>query len=232
MQGPHRSPFTRGERRELGVGCDDVGGKPRQELAARGEPTVEVHRAPVVPEQAGREAPVLGHLRVANCFDRMPAFGPPPGGDGVQARQLLRGGPSQLECEQIREQVVVAKPGSLRVQRDHERACVFELGEDPVGSRASRQPVSERSVDPVEYRSSQQQPSHLLRLTLEHLGQQVFGHRPLAAREAPCEVLGVRIPGHRESREPQTRRPPLGRPHERLERVVGQPHPRRLHQRA
>jgi hypothetical protein len=40
----------------------------------------------------------------------------PLGGDRVQARQLLRRGPAQLDREQICEQTVVAKPRSLRLQ--------------------------------------------------------------------------------------------------------------------
>ena len=161
----------------------------------------------------------------------MPVFGQPLGGDRVQAGQLLRGGASQLEREQVREQVVVAKPRSLRVQRHHERARVLQLAQDPLRPRAPGQPVGQRTAHPLQYRGPQQQPADLLRLALEHLGQQVLGHRALTAREAGRQALRVRIPRQRQRGEPQTRRPPLGSRDQRLKRAVGQTHARRLQQR-
>ena len=159
-------------------------------------------------------------------------FGPPLGGDRVQAGHLLRGGPPQLEREQVPKQVVVAKPGSLRIHSDHERARVLEPGKNPVGARASRQPVSERSADPLQQRGSQQQLPHFRRLALEHLRQQVLGHRALTPREADRVALGIRVAGERQRHQSQPRRPAFGSRDQRLERAVGQPHPRRLQQRA
>ena len=122
-------------------------------------------------------------------------FGPPLGGDRVQAGHLLRGGPPQLEREQVPKQVVVAKPASLRIHSDHERARVLKLHQDSLRARASRQPVSERSADPLQQRGSQQQLPHFRRLALEHLRQQVLGHRALTAREADRVALGIRVAG-------------------------------------
>lgn len=195
MQGPRRPLVARGEHGQLGIRGDHVGGKPGQKLAAGGEPAIDVQPEPVVRQQPRRQAPVLGRLRVANRLDRMPVSGQPLGGDRVQAREFLRGGPSQLEREQVPKQVVVAKPGSLRIHSDHERARVLEPGKNPVGARAPRQPVSERSADPLQQRGSQQQLPHFCRLALEHLRQQVLGHHALTAREADRVALGVRVAG-------------------------------------
>ena len=159
-------------------------------------------------------------------------FGPPLGGDRVQAGHLLRGGPPQLEREQVPKQVVVAKPASLRIHSDHERARVLKLHQDSLRARASRQPVSERSADPLQQRGSQQQLPHFRRLALEHLRQQVVGHRALTAREADRVALGIRVAGERQCHQSQPRRPAFGCRDQRLERAVGQPHPRRLQQRA
>ena len=198
MQGPRRPLVATGEHRQLGIRCDHAGGKPRQKLAAGGELPVEVQPEPIVREQPRRGGPVLGRLRVANRLDRITVFGPPLGGDRVQAGHLPGGGPPQLEREHIREQVVVAKPASLRIHRDHERARVLEPGQNPVGTRASRQPVSERSADPLQQRGSQQQLPHFRRLALEHLGQQVLGHRALTAREADRVALGIGVASQRQ----------------------------------
>ena len=162
----------------------------------------------------------------------MPVLGPPLGRDRVQAGHLLRRGPPQLEREQIPKQVVVAKPASLRIHSDHERARVLKLHQDSLRARASRQPVSERSADPLGQRGSQQQLPHLRRLALEHLRQQEVGHRTLTPREADREALGIRVAGERQRHQSQPRRPAFGPRDQRLERTVGQPHPRRLQQRA
>ena len=89
----------------------------------------------------------------------------------------------KLELQQVGEQVVVAKPRAPDVERGHERVGVLELLQDapptpsaPVRSSASG-PLT-RSSD----RGAQQQIPHLGRLALQHLGQQVAGHGPLAAR--------------------------------------------------
>ena len=50
--------------------------------------------------------------------------------------------------------------------------------------------------------------------TLEHFGQQVVGHRALTAGKARRQALGIRIPGQRQDREPQTGRPPLRSRHQ------------------
>ena len=55
-----------------------------------------------------------------------------------------------------------------------------------------------------------QQPPHPLALRLQHLGQQVLRHRPLAAGELRREPLRIRAAGQRQRRQPQPRRPPLG----------------------
>jgi hypothetical protein len=45
----------------------------------------------------------------------------------VQHRHLIGQRPAQLQPQQIREQVMVAEPGPLGVQRDHERVRLFQV---------------------------------------------------------------------------------------------------------
>jgi hypothetical protein len=89
--------------------------------------------------------------------------------------------------------VVVADPRSPHIQRDHERADPLQVLQNPLAAGVSGQQVGEFAVDPFTHRGAQQQPPHLLALPLQHLGQQVRGHRALA----PGKLLGtlLRLPG-------------------------------------
>ena len=159
---------------------------------------------------AGGQGPVLRRLGVADRLDRVPVVREPPGGRGVQRGQFGRRGAAQLQLQQVGEQLVVAEPGPPRIQRDHERARLLELLQDPLPARAPGQQVGQLAVHPLQHRGPQQQPPDRLALPVEHLGQQVFRHRPLAAGELGREPVRIRVPGQRQRRQPQPRRPALG----------------------
>ena len=185
----------------------------------------------MVGEHAGGQGPVLGDLGVADRLDRVPVVRVPPGGGGVQRGQFgLRAAP-QLQLQQVGEQLVVAEPGPPRIQRDHERVGLLELLQEPLPARASGEQVGQFAVHPVQYRGPQQQPPDLLRLPVEHLGQQVLRHRPLAAGELGREPVRVRMPGQRQRRQPQPRRPALGTVIQQPEGGAGQLYPGRFEQR-
>ena len=83
----------------------------------------------------------------------------------------------------------------------------------PAGSAPSpSRPVRWSASGPLtrsstEVRSSSSRTS--ARLALQHLGQQVAGHGPLAAGELGHEALRVGMPGERDRRQPQPGRPAL-----------------------
>jgi hypothetical protein len=99
----------------------------------------------------------------------------------VQPGHFVRGGIKQLELQQVSEQGMVAEPGPLPVERDHERVRLLQLPQDPPRSGATGQQVRELAVDALQHRCSHQQPLDLLWLAFQNLGQQVLGHRSLAA---------------------------------------------------
>jgi MFS family permease len=84
------------------------------------------------------------------------------------------------------------------------------------------------AVDPVQDRGAQQQPPHRLGLPVQHLGQQVFGHRPLGPGELRRQPPRIGVPGQPQRGQPQPRRPALGPLHQ--PRHLGQVHPSRLEQ--
>ncbi len=137
---------------------------------------------------------------------------------------------SQLQLQQVREQPVVAEPRPRHVQRHHERIRLLQLLQDPLAALVSGQQIGELAIDLFQDRGSQQQPPHLLALPLQDLGQQVVRYRPLAARKLSREPDRVRVPGQRQRRQPQPRRPPLRPLIQHPQRRLGQLHPRRCEQ--
>jgi hypothetical protein len=141
-------------------------------------------------------------------------------------------GAPQLKLKQVGEQVMIAEPGPPGVQRGHERVGRLQILQGPLPAAVAGQQVGQLSVDPRQDRRSQQQPPYLLVLPVQHLGQQVFGDRPLAAGELRRELFRILVSVQRQRRQPQPRRPPLGPLVQQSERPVRQPHPGRVEQRS
>ena len=164
----------------------------------------------MVGEQPGRLRPVARRLRVPDGLDHLALLDQPVSGPPVQPRHVPGQRPAQLQPEQIPEQVVVAEPGALGVQRFDERVRVLEFQKDPFRARAAGQQVCQLAVDPVEQGGTQEQILDVGRLAFQHLGDQILGDRAVAAGELRDEPLRVGVTGQGERREPQTRGPPLG----------------------
>ncbi len=80
----------------------------------------------MVGEQPGRVSPVTRRLRVSDGVGHMAMPGEPCGGPPVQRRHLFGQRPAQLQPQQIREQVVVAKPPALAVERNDKRVSILQ----------------------------------------------------------------------------------------------------------
>ena len=121
----------------------------------------------------------------------------------MQLRDEFRAGPAELEPEEIGEQLVVAKPCPIGVDRHHECVRRFELEKESLGPVRSEQAIRQRAIDSVEDRGPQEQGLNGRRLALQDLGEQVVGDGPLAARERGDESFRVRAPGKRQGGQPQ-----------------------------
>ncbi len=183
---------------------------------------VHRQREVVVHEQARSRCPLTGCLIVADRLDdATPLF--VPGGRGVvQRRDRRRRDAPQFEAQQIGEQVVVAEPRTGGVERGDERVLVFEPLEDRLGPDGAGEHIGERAADARKNRRAQEQVAHLRRLSLQHLGEEVARHGPLAARELGHKALRVRVRGQRDRRQAQTGRPSLGAFLQRVEPGIRQ----------
>jgi hypothetical protein len=161
-------------------------------------------------EEAASLRPVARRVRVADGVDDLGVVRVPPRGGLVQLVYPAGICSPQQEAQQIGEEVVVAKPQAPRVQCGHERVSLLEVLQDPLGSRASREEVRERPVHPLEHRGAQKQGSHVRRLAIEHLSQQVVGDRTLAAGELGHELLLVGVLGEGDRCQPQAGDPAFG----------------------
>ncbi len=171
---------------------------------------VEGQAERMVGQQPGRISPVARRLRVPDDVDDLALQGEPSGGSPVQHRYFRGQRPAQLQPQEIREQVVVAKPGPLGVQRFDESVGVLEAQQDPFRARSAGQQVGQLAVDPIEQGGAQQQILDVGRLAVQHLGEQVLGDHAVAAGELRDEPLRVGVISQGDRREPQARRPPLG----------------------
>ena len=97
---------------------------------------------------------------------------------------------TQFECEQVAEQVMEAKPCLVRVKSDDEPTHTSQCPQCPLASARSGHQVAQLTVDPCQQRAVNEQLSDIGRLIIEHLLQQVFGNRPIAAGERRHEPVG------------------------------------------
>jgi hypothetical protein len=91
------------------------------------------------------------------------------GGPMMEVRNLIAEPSAELQTQKIRQQLVVAKPRALRVERHDERVGVLKLQQQLLRARAASQQVGEFTVQPVDKRGSQQHALNLARLAFEHL---------------------------------------------------------------
>ena len=196
--------------REISVAQRGTGRERPEQRMERLAPAVHRQRQVVVHEQARSRCPVTGCLVVADGFDDVALLFMPGGRGAVQRRDRLGRDAPQFEAQQIGEQVVVAKPATGGVERGDEGVLVFEPLEDRLGPRAAGEHIGQRAADALEDRRAQEQLAHLRRLALQHLGEEVARHGPLAAGELGHKALRVRVRGQRDRRQAHTGRPSLG----------------------
>ena len=196
--------------REVSVAQTGIGREHPEQRVERLAPAGHRQREVVVHQQAPGRHPVTGRLIVADGFDDVALLFVPGGRGAVQRRDRRRRDAPQFEAQQIREQVVVAEPRTGGVERGDEGVLVFEPLEDRLGPHGAGERIGERAADALEDRRAQEQVAHLRWLALQHLGEEIAGHGPLAAGELGHEALRVRVRGQRDRRQAQTGRPSLG----------------------
>ena len=122
----------------------------------------------------------------------------------------VRIGDAQLMEQEIPEEVVVAVPVPLVVQRDDERVRVLHLPQQVGRSARARDRVTELRAQPVEDGGGQQEVVDLGGLPVQDLRRQVVDDVAIVAGEGGDEVVGVVASPQREGGHVQAGRPPLG----------------------
>ncbi len=142
-------------------------------------------------------------------LDRLALLHHPAGDPLVQLRRGRRLFQVQPVPEQFAQQRVVAEPFVLTADGDHEGVGADQLLQGELAVGPVHQEVGQVPVDLLGDAGLEQEVPILRGQPLDHLTDQVVGHRPLIPRETGDATVDVgRVQGHR--RQPQTRRPALG----------------------
>ena len=124
----------------------------------------------MVSDQPRGIRPVACRERVPHRLDDVPVVSEPPSGSPVEVGNLVGKSSAEFEAQEIRQEMVVAKPRAPGVERHDERVGVLQFQQHLLRAQAPCQQVGEFTVNPVDKRGPQQRPLHLARLPFEHLG--------------------------------------------------------------
>jgi hypothetical protein len=101
----------------------------------------------------------------------VPCRGPP-----VERQEQRWLAVAKLHAQQLGEQVVVAVPLAVVIQRRQEQVAAFQLAEQLAGPLRLEHGVAHRARQPLQDRGPHQKRPDLLRLVGQDLGAQVVGH--------------------------------------------------------
>ena len=154
-----------------------------------------------------------------------------------RGRRLGAGLPRQAGAQGVGEQVMVAVPHPLVVQRHQEQVGPLQLLQDPLAVAAGgrcgvrrvtvggQQGVAQRGAQPVEHAGGQQEASGRGWLAVQHLGHQVVGHQPVPPGEGAHERRRVGSVAKGQPGQLQPGRPALGPLDQRRHLRLGQAQP-------
>ena len=167
-------------------------------------------RVQALGDQLARPADVAAGDRVPDGLAGRAGLLVPGRRAAVQRRHEVRPGSRELVPQQLREEMVVAIPLALGVERHQQEAGPLEVLEPPRRARASGDPVAERSAQAIKDRRREQERAHVRRLGVEHLEAEIVDDGPVVARERRDERARVLAPRQRQRGELQARGPALG----------------------
>ena len=174
-----------------------------------GAGVVERRAEPPVDGEAPDQGPVAGEAGVSLGVDGM-AVGHEP-----RRRPLVHLGhevgvpPAQRGPQQVGEQGVVAVPAVVDgVGEEHARP--LEVVEPHGGVGVGRQEGGQVGGEPFGDAGAEQEALRVGILAVEHLLEQVVGHRSLGRRRADHDLVRVARVGERTGGEPEAGRPALG----------------------
>ena len=90
-----------------------------------------------------------------NANNWLGVVGEPLRRQSVHPRYFVGHGPSQLQAQNLREELVVSKPRTLRVYRHDKCVCILQLEEQLLGAGVPGHEVGQFAIDPVKYRRAE-----------------------------------------------------------------------------
>jgi hypothetical protein len=153
---------------------------------------------------------VAGEYGMVNGLLGKPCLAVPGARPPVQDRRQRRLGHPQLVLEQLAEQVVVAVPGTLIVQRDQEEVGALQPVEDPGRVPALGDGVAQWRRQSLQDRRAPQERLDLGRLGMQQLGPQIVDDVPARAGEGRHAGARIRVVLEGERRQLQPGGPALG----------------------
>ena len=126
----------------------------------------------------------------------------------------------ELQLEQLAEEMVVAVPLAVRVERDEEAVAALQLPQPLGGVGAAEHRVAERCAEASEHRGLEQEAAGVPVERVEHLAGEVVGDVPVVAVERAHAGLRLGQPAQPQRGEVEPRRPALGSLHEQRDVLV------------
>jgi hypothetical protein len=173
------------------------------------------HRRDGQLDEVGSLFEVVARHRVANRLRPLPVLlkplGSPPMEDPDVDGPFLR----QARSQDVGEQVVVAVPVPAVVQRNEEQVRPLQRLQHGLPVFVAGQGVAQGAVHPAQDRCLQQEAPDVVRLSLEHLTDEVVDDVAVVTGEAGDELGRVLPTLHRQRRQLQSGDPAFGPPVER-----------------
>jgi hypothetical protein len=115
----------------------------------------------------------------------------------------------QARAENVRKEVMVAKPVASIVERNDEQVSSLQSLQQRVASLLAGDGIAQRTTQPLENGGLEQEAPDTFGLTLQDLFDQIVHDVPVVSSESPDEPSNVLSPPHRECRQLEPRDPAL-----------------------
>jgi hypothetical protein len=175
---------------EVRARLDGVVGQRVDPAQERRREPVRVEREPVTLELRRRHVHVAGRDRVFDYAGHVALIGKPLAGSPVQVCHAVRREPLELAHQQAAEEVVVAKPAPVAVERDHEQVRALELEQHLGAVPPLGDGVGERAADALEDRRAHEELPYVGRLAPNDLVPEVVDEVPRVDGH-PLQETGV-----------------------------------------
>ncbi len=176
-----RYPSARQRQRRMRV--DRVSGQPVDRGQQCRSLTGRIELEPVALELVGRVVHVARGDRVLDRRNHQAVARIPNAGAAMQVTDHIGRHLLELLLQHLPEQMVVAKPDLVGVERDDEQVHALELAQHPLSVGALRDRVAQRSAQTLQDRCPHQKVPHGPRLGKHDLAPQVIDQEAVVGRK-------------------------------------------------